>query len=245
MLVDSPTLIDAFYQANLIDGYGFLDVRGALIRQFHANFKNTNEVVENDWATMHFLDPVISTQPVAEMKISVPMVWIHFQSSADRVAIRQEAARIVDRACSLIGSTRFARQGLRVHQLFAAPTIEVAVAALRSMIDQTAEWGSLGDTTGGSLHVDISRPRLKASIRISSVRRVRIQARILDGGAAVADQGNVGEDAGPRFGILLDADLYDDAPSDTRDPKPHLNRAIEFLDDELVPFVGRLLEAKA
>jgi hypothetical protein len=100
-----PQLVDAFFQANLMDGWGYLDVRGALVRQFRSDFDRAVELQEAGLTSLVFSNPTSPTQPITELKINLQMIWMRFRSGTSRAALRQEVSRVADSACRLMQAT--------------------------------------------------------------------------------------------------------------------------------------------
>src|SRR5437660_1326420 len=101
MPVAKPRLTEAFFQANLIDGYGYLDARGSLVRQFAPEFEAWTELDENG-STLQFSDPIDQNSRVTELKVGHQLIWLHFREETDAVTIREESSRVVDRACAIV-----------------------------------------------------------------------------------------------------------------------------------------------
>src|SRR5258708_7891948 len=129
----NPQNGDAFVQVNLVRGEGYLDVRGALVRQFGERVGSWTETGENG-STLQFTAPVDKREPLEELKIGHQHIWLHFQELASDVSIRQESSSINEDACSLMQVSRLRRQGLRVYRLFRAANIEEGVAMVRKNI---------------------------------------------------------------------------------------------------------------
>ncbi len=198
-----PRLTEVFFQANLVDGYGYLDARGSLVGQFAPEFQTWTELDENG-STLHFNDPVDQNGPVVELKVGHQLIWVHFREETDGVTIREESSRIVDRACAITNVRR------------------------------------LGKVSPASMSVVVEASRFKALVQIQPVERVRARVRIT--GQNVIASASTSEVEEPLYGVLLDVDVYDEKPSDSRDPKPHLNRSLTYLNEQVVPFVASLLE---
>ncbi len=240
-----PSNADAFVQVNVVEGEGYLDVRGALVRQFSSQFNSWVETNENG-STLHFTDPSDPGQSVQELKIGHQNIWLHFGELASDVAIRQQSSTIVDEACALMQVTHLSRQGLRVYKVFPSPSVQEAVASVRRrIVPDAVGWQLLGEVSTAATTVQVVAGRLKASIQVRPVQRVTAQLTVSGSGASPLPQKLLENDPPPPFGILLDVDLFDDIRSESRDPKPHLNRALRFLSEKLVPHIAALLEDPA
>jgi hypothetical protein len=137
--------------------------------------------------------------------------------------------------------TRLARQGLRAFVFFPQVDEEAAHEVVRTRILSSATgWESLGQISDGTLELVLADGPLKTKVRCGAAQRGTVHRVSLSGGT-VLKSGPVDAD-NSSFGILLDADLFDDRRSEGRDPKPHLNRALGFLDGKLIPYVASLLE---
>lgn len=231
---------DAFFQANLEDGYGYLDVRGSLVRQFTDEFDSWNELDENR-STLHFTQPTDPSAPIEELKISQHIIWAHFRANSDRVAIREEAGRVTESACALIGPTALSRQGLRVQYHYGVEDIRQAVQMLRPrVLPPSTGWDELGQVATVNLRVDLITDRLKVVVRISPVQRLRAQV-IQSVGNAPPPEPQPDDDF-PNTSVLVDVDVFDDSQSQSRDPRPFINRANRFSAEYLLPFIATLWE---
>lgn len=239
--VKHPLWVDAYVQANLDQGYGYLDVRGALVRELGDDFHDFAEIPENA-STLHFTRPKDPTHPVEELKVSQILTWLHFRSPlASPAAIRQESSRVVEAVCALTGVRSFTRQGLRVQLAFPTAEISTALRMIRThVLPESSGWDRLGQVATVGLVVELHARRLKAIVRLNPVRRVEVQVMVSD--PRDPDATEPPSPTPPHFGVLLDVDLYDDRPSESTDSRPHLNRALEYLDSEIVPFATRFLE---
>ncbi len=241
MASDPRTIYGAYLQVNLVDGYGFLDSRGALWRQFGSSFGQVTEGIDETGPIMQFSQPTDSAQPVLELRLSVRTVWMQFRPGVDRVEVRQEGARVVDRACALIGATRFSRLGLRLQAVLETEDVERAVGTIRRALIAPVAWEELGRVTFASATVQVASERFKATLDVRPVRRVQAHVITQAGGMRLPP---LPEDDLPSVGMLVDVDVYDDDESESGDPKPHLNRAVQFFDERVFPLVIQALEVK-
>lgn len=243
-MLRAPMLSEAFFQADLVNGYGFLDTRGALVRQFREEFQNFAETKErNGMPSLLFHDPVDPEHPIVEFKVGLSMIWVHLRAEASNTAIRQECARVVEAACVVTGATQFSRQGVRTYHVFGTPTAEEAVRLIRAATaPSVSPWAEIGDVTSVALNVQLSADRIKANVHMDAVQTVRTRIITHQGASPPAE---ATPDNIPTIGVLLDADVFDDRRSDTRDPKPHLNRALRYIDEQILPLVTRLLRRGA
>jgi len=240
MAVPLALLTDAFFQVNLHQGFRFLDTRGELILALGDPFQNVQEVTENGLATVHLHGPIQAAQPVIELKVNAAAIWVHFRGGVTRASIRQEGPRIVSEACDVMGVAQLTRQGLRTYSMFASPDRESAVRMLLGRIVPAAdEWQSLGIVQSASATLQIAAPPLFANFSVVPVERAKVTTTLHVPGSPLPPV--VEDDQAPELGVMLDADIYDDRLSDIADSKPHLNKAIGFLDDRLIPLVAKLL----
>lgn len=235
-----PFLAEAFFQANPLDGFGFLDTRGALVRKFHAEFEQLRELREaNDSPSLHFLQPTDSDQPVPEMKIGMRSIWVHFRSGTEQSTMRHEANRIIESACAIMGATRFARQGLRLQYLFGTRDEQQAAADLRRIgLGNADAWGRLGTLATMRLDLGIVGDTLKVNVSMMPVRV--LQTSVVR--AAPSEMMTIPAVDEPSVGLMLDVDIYDDRPSESRDPNPFLRRALHHMAEEIMPLFIGLLE---
>jgi hypothetical protein len=236
MPLAKPTPIESFFQANLSDGYGYLDARGGLIRQFQRTFRAWTELPENG-STLHFSDPTDPDFPIQELKIGYQLLWMHYPAPATNTAIRTETARIVDQACAIIEVSRFTRQGFRSYQVFSTDSVAVSVEALGALFPQFQKHGDLGKLIGLSWSGRFENGPLKSRVELSTVQRTQVVVSSVGVRREVEPDDDL-----PKFGVMLDIDIYDDRLSESRDVKPHFNRAFAFLNDTAVPFIVELLE---
>jgi len=237
----SPHLTDAFFQANLHQGFRFLDTRGELILAFGDPFQRVQEVTENGLATVHLYGPVDLSQPIVEVKFNAVAIWVHFRAGVTRAAIRQEGSRMVSDACDVMGVAQLTRQGLRTYSIFPTDSREAAVEMLLGGLVPTAQrWQTLGAIQSAATNLQISAPPLGVNLSVVPVERAKVTTTVHVPGSPVPTT-RTDDDQPPELGVMLDADIYDDRLSETADSKPHLNRAIAFLDDGLIPLVAKLL----
>jgi len=240
--IGQPVLVDAYFQANLHEGHGFLDCRGKVIDAFGDPFKSYMETSEGGVSAIHLFDPLSSSQPLTELKLSAAMVWLHYRGNISTVTLRQETARIVLDACKIIGVTQLNRQGLRVYYLLSTDDALSAVAILRAgLAPPEPSWDELGEIQSLATNVRIGTSSFVVNVQIQPVQRSRVKIQIEGPQAQAFPE----DDESPEFGVMVDADVFDERRSDFPDPKPHLNRAVEFLDDRLLPRVAKLLSRGA
>lgn len=241
-MLRAPVLSEAFFQVDLVDGFGFLDVRGELIRRFHDEFQSFSETLEeNGPSALLFERPLDPEHPLVAVKVGIGVVWAHIRAEATFTGIRQECSRVTEAACAIIGSTQFSRQGLRTYHLFGADTPDDAVAAVRHVVmPAESAWTALGTIGSAGLNLQFVAERLKVNLRLAPIQMLRTRiVTDMAGGASAAPKEP--DERTPRIGVLLDVDVFDDSRSDTRDPKPHLNRAVNYIEERSLPLVTRLI----
>lgn len=238
-----PQLVDLFFQADLYEGYGFLDNRGGLLRLFGAAFERYADVTESGLNTIHLFGPLGETNPLVELKLTAVAIWLHFRHDVNMLTVRDESTRIMLEACKLMGVRQLARQGLRGQYIFPSTDGAAAVSMLRNrLVPPTLGWDELGELQSAGATVRVRTAALTANIIVQPVQ-LAVREPVARVGGTTAPAAKLDADA-PRFGALLDADIFDDRLSESPNPQPHLNRAVDFVDSKLIPLVAKLLESE-
>lgn len=239
MSISQPFLSDSYVQANLVDGHGYLDVRGSLVRKFADQFENWSELDE-DGSTLHFQTLVDPESPIQEVKIGDQKIWLHFRAGAAVAAIRNEAGRVLEAAGAIMGVTTFSRQGLRLQYLYPAPDVPATVRMLRAhLLPPSLGLDALGEVGGLFFQILVGAEQMKVNLILASGSRVR--THVIRQVGVAPDLELPPKDALPDVFVLADLDLFDERQTSTRDPKPHINRAMAFADESVLPLVSKLL----
>jgi len=227
-MLEKPVASGIFFQVDTVKGYRFWDVAGVLANTYVDRF----QVVNYAQNTLFCSAPRDPEDAILELRASIANIWLSFRPTVSWVAVRQEAGRTIDYIARAISVTQFSRIGLRVAYLWGGESLEQIIDVEKSRVLRAHEhgWDALGNVGGGEYVVNVTTNRLAARVAFAPVQK--------QGGIGVisATEPNL-----PDHAILLDVDLVANRPGDAIDVNPHLNLAIKFLDDQLIPFVARLL----
>ena len=240
MPLSPPIVTGVFFQADTVKGYRFWDETGVLANHFADRFHSVS------FSTPEGLVCTLPKHPddhIQALRINTANIALAFRPDTDWdrhgaawVAVRQETPKLVDWIARATYVTRFSRLGLRVILLYGGEALDVVHAVQRSAILklQNTDWSSLGTITTGDLVLSIEAHHLMARIALDTVQ-VQGTARLVSTPGtpqAMPDLPNI-----PDVAVRLDADLVDKSPGESIDVKPHLNHAITYLYERVVPFV--------
>ena len=232
-------LAGAFFQAETLKGYRYLDTAGQIMNDLDDRFEQMTVSVEGLTATR----PVDPLDHLRAVRVSPERIWLQYGPRTGWTELRQEASALVERLATAMRIKGYSRQGLRTQLLYPVDDLDEVVRRFAGRVHNAdiVRWDVLGEVFLAGVSVRIRSGNLKASVTVRPVRRLDAPIR----GRAVGEDELLvpsAEDAPlPDTGLLFDADIYDDRQTPTIQVKPLINHAFEMLRDRLTPFAGRVI----
>jgi hypothetical protein len=233
------TLADAFFQVNLVKGYRYLDTAGRIMNDFDDRFKEMEVGLQG----LNMRAPADPEDHLLEMRISAEQIWLHYGVGTPWTELRQEIPRLVERIAGVLEVSSFKRRGFRTMLLYPVEDLRTGNELMRRGIynEQVIRWDRFGETLSTAFHTRFQLKRLRVTLEMRPVRALR--ERPLEGFVEEQDLVVPGAmvDKIPPFAILVDTDVYSDIRAADLSVKPILNEATQFLEDEAVSLLSRLV----
>jgi hypothetical protein len=191
--MDSFDLIiaNAYFQANLIKGWRYLDDAGKIANRWLDQFSETSMGI----------DGLIMRKPGAtlrELQVSVERIWLAFSAPDTVRFVCDQSAKICTDISDVIDVNSYKRLGIRLQYIYGMPDIESCQTLSRKLVSHSA-WDSLKaaglDLSSAEVSMNLRYSELKLKLSISSVKRVVTPTK---------------PDKLPSIGIMIDMDLYQD-----------------------------------
>lgn len=183
---------NAYFQANLIKGWRYLDDAGKIANRWLDQFTETTVGI----------DGLIMRNPDAtlrELQVSVDRIWLAFSTPDTIRLVCDQSAGICTEISDIIDVGSYKRLGIRLEYLHRMPDIESCQRLASSNLVPDSFRNSL-KAMGLDLHsadasMNLYDSKLKARLSIRPARRVRKPSK---------------PDKLPDIGVMFDIDLYQD-----------------------------------
>ena len=187
---------NAYFQANLLKGWRYLDDAGKIANRWLDQFTETTVGI----------DGLILRNPDAtlrELRVSVDRIWLAFSAPDTIRLVCDQSAKICTEISDIIDVGAYKRLGIRLEYLHAMSDIEACQRLVNSNLVPDSFQNSL-KATGLDLHsaevsMNLHDSKLKVTLSIRPARRVRKPSK---------------PDKLPDIGVMLDVDLYQDEQTD-------------------------------
>lgn len=187
---------NAYFQANLLKGWRYLDDAGKIANRWLDQFTETTVginglIMRNPDATLR------------ELQVSVDRIWLAFSAPSTIRLVCDQSAKICTEISDIIDVGAYKRLGIRLEYLHAMSDIEACQRLVSSNLVPDSFQNSL-KATGLDLHsaevnMNLHDSKLKVRLSIRPARRIHKPSK---------------PDKLPDIGVMLDIDLYQDEQTD-------------------------------
>lgn len=187
---------NAYFQANMLKGWRYLDDAGKIMNRWLDRFSETTVGV--DGLVMRNPDATLR-----EIQVSVHRIWLAFSTPDTIRLVCDQSAKICTQISDIIDVSSYNRLGMRLQYLHPMPDAESCRRLVSNNLVPDSFQNSL-KATGLDLHsadagMDFRDSKLKVRLSISSVKRARKPSK---------------PDKLPDIGVMFDIDLYQDEQTD-------------------------------
>lgn len=237
MSLNPPIITDVFFQADTVKGYRFWDETGVLANEFSDRFHVVN------FASPQGLTcslPKSTTDHLLALRVNTANIWLSHRPDAGWTTIRQETPRLIEKIARAIYVTRFSRLGLRVTLLFGGKSLDDVHDIQRTRILKVHDggWNALGTVSSGEIVINVDSHHLGARIAVDTVQIQTTEYMTRAAGSEPATRPDRPDY--PDFALRLDVDLVDKSPWESLDVKPHINHSVDYLNEQIIPFISNM-----
>lgn len=187
---------NAYFQANIIKGWRYLDDAGKIANRWLDQFTETS--VGIDGLIMRNPDAILR-----ELRVSVDRIWLAFSTPDTIRLVCDQSAKICTEISDIIDVDSYKRLGIRLEYLHGMPDTKSCERLVSSNLVPDSFRDSLKaaglDLHSADTNINLYDSKLKVRLSIRPVRRARKPSK---------------PDKLPDIGVMFDVDLYQDEQTD-------------------------------
>lgn len=220
----SDFLVDAYFQADTVRGYRYLDDAGKIMNRWDSQFPEKSVGLEG-------LTMANKSAVMRQLRVDTRTIWLNLHSPDNLQQVQNLAYEVTSEISDTIGVDQFRRVGLRLQYVYGVRNTDIATAPLvRNLLAE--EWLRDIDSTfwtakAFEFMVPLPAEGINVNLRVALVRRNPIA--------------QAGEKI-PVQGIMIDLDLFRSEVTDLRDLKGILRKAAGWADGEFPRIRERVLQ---
>ena len=187
---------NAYFQANLIKGWRYLDDAGKIANRWLDQFTETTVGI----------DGLIMRNPDAtlrELQVSVDRIWLAFSAPDTIRLVCDQSAKICTEISDIIDVTSYKRLGTRLEYLHPMPDAESCQRLVSGNLVPISFQNSLKatglDLDSAEVNMNLYDSKLKVRLSIRPAKRARKPSK---------------PDKLPDIGVMFDIDLYQEEQTD-------------------------------
>lgn len=189
-------IANAYFQANLIKGWRYLDDAGKIANRWLDQFSVITVGV--DGLVMRNPDATLR-----EIQVSVHRIWLAFSTPDTIRLVCDQSAKVCTEISDMIDVSSYKRLGVRLQYLRPMPDAESCQRLVSNNLVPDSFRNSLKamglDLHSADANMDLRDSKLKVRLSISSVKRAPKPSK---------------PDKLPDIGVMFDIDLYQDEQTD-------------------------------